>query len=46
MDRLVVLALCIGDVDCLVLAYEHTGISYLSTHLAIERSIVENELII
>ena len=46
MHRLVVLALRVGDVDCLVTVYEHSGVAHLSSHLAVERSEVEHKLIV
>ena len=42
---LVVLALGVDDLDGLVFVYEHTAVAHLSTHLAIERSVVENEFV-
>ena len=44
MYRLVVLTFGVGDGDGLLLVYEDTGVAHLTSHLAIERSVVENEL--
>ena len=44
MDLLTILALCVGDGHCLILAYENTIVAYLTTHLTIERSVVEYKL--
>ena len=41
---LVVLALCVNNVDSLCLIDKYTLIANLSTHLAIERCVVEYEL--
>ena len=46
MYRLVVLALGIGDVYRFVFVYEYAGITHLTSHLSIERSAVENKLIV
>ena len=46
MNRLAVLALCVGDGDSLVLADEHAGVAHLTTHLAVERSIVKHDFVI
>ena len=45
MYALVVLTLGVDDGDGLVLAYEHTLVAYLSSHLAIEGCVVEHQLI-
>ena len=45
MYTLVVLTLGIDNINSLVLANENTLITYLTTHLSIERSIVEYKLV-
>ena len=45
VDALVVLALGVDNLDGLILAYEHTLVANLSTHLTIEWSVVEYQLI-
>ncbi len=45
MYALVVLTLGVDNLDGLILVAEHTAVTDLSTHLAIERSGVENQLI-
>ena len=45
MDALVVLALGVDNLDSLILANEYTLVANLSTHFAIERSVVEYQLI-
>ena len=45
MYALVVLALGVNDVDGLVAGNEHTLVADLTTHLAVERSVVENDLV-
>ena len=45
MHALVVLALGIDNLDGLCLIADDTAIAYLTTHLAIERRIIEHELI-
>ena len=45
MHTLIVLTLGIDYIDCLVLANEYTLVAYLTTHLTIERSMVEYKLI-
>ena len=44
VDRLSVLALCVDNVDSFCLVYDYSAIANLSTHFAIERSIVEYQL--
>ena len=46
MDALVVLTFGIDDLHGLILTDEHTLITYLTTHLAIERGVVEYQFII
>ena len=45
MYALVVLTLGVDDIDCLIFANEYTLVTYLTTHLTIERSIVEYKFI-
>ena len=45
MDALVVFALGIDDFDGFSLVDEYTAVTYLSTHLSVERSVVEHEFI-
>ena len=45
MYALVVLALGVDNLDSLVLAYKDTAVSHLSSHLAIERSVVEHQFV-
>ena len=45
MDALVVLALSVDNLDGLILANEYTLVANLSTHLTIEWSVVEYQLI-
>ena len=45
MDALVVLSFSVDDIDGLGLVAEYTAVTDLSTHLAIERGIIEHELI-
>ena len=46
MYALVVLALCIDDIDSLLLADKDAAVAYLAAHLAIERCRVEDKLIV
>ena len=43
--RLSVLALGVYDVHCFVLAYQHSAVANLTTHLAVEWCVVEHEFI-
>ena len=45
MYRKVVLFLGVDDLDALVAAYKETAVTYLTTALCIERSILEYNLI-
>ena len=45
MYALVVLTLGIDDIDCLIFANEYTLVTYLTTHLTIERCEIEYKLI-
>ena len=45
MYALIVLTLCVDNLDSLVLAYKDTAVSHLSSHLAIERSVVEHQFV-
>ena len=45
MYALVVLTLGVDDLNCLILADEYSTVSYLSSHLAIERGVVEDEFV-
>ena len=45
VDALSVLTLGIDDFDGLVLVAKHTAVSYLTTHLSVERGIVEHQLV-
>ena len=45
VDALSVLAFGIDDFDGLVLVAEHTAVSYLTTHLSVERGVVEHQLV-
>ena len=42
---LVILALCVYNLHCLVLAYEHAGVAHLASHLAVERCVVEHKFV-
>ena len=46
VDRLTILALCVGDGYGFVLAYEHAVVAYLSAHLAIEWGVVQHKLVV
>ena len=46
MHALVVLALGVKDLNGLGLIDQHAAVAYLSTHLAIERGVVQHELIV
>ena len=43
--RLVVLALGIDYLDGFVLVHQHAAVAYLSAHLAVERGVVEHQLV-
>ena len=46
VDGLAVLTLRVDNLDGLVLRDEHTLVAYLTTHLAIERRVVEHQLVV